>query len=136
MSLIVQKYGGSSVSDADGILRVARRVVETQQAGHQVVVVVSAMGDTTDELLDLSEKINVDPPAREMDILLSAGERISMSLLAMGIHSLGATARSFTGSQAGMFTDSLHGQARIIDVSPSRVKEAVAQGTVAIVAGS
>jgi aspartate kinase len=135
MSLIVQKYGGSSVSDADGILRVAKRVVETQQAGHQVVVVVSAMGDTTDELLDLSEKINIAPPAREMDILLSAGERISMSLLAMGIHSLGATARSFTGSQAGMFTDSLHGQARIIDVSPNRVKDAVDEGNVAIVAG-
>ena len=135
MSLIVQKYGGSSVADAEGILRVARRVVETQRAGNQVVVVVSAMGDTTDELLDLSEQINGEPPAREMDILLSAGERISMSLLAMGIHSAGATAQSFTGSQAGMFTDSLHGDARIIDVSPDRVKDAVDAGDIAIVAG-
>ncbi|MGO1884653.1 MAG: amino acid kinase family protein, partial [Citricoccus sp.] len=135
MSLIVQKYGGSSVADAEGILRVAQRVVDTQQAGHQVVVVVSAMGDTTDELLDLSEQINGEPPAREMDLLLSAGERISMSLLAMGIHSRGATAQSFTGSQAGMFTDSLHGDARIIDVSPDRVKDAVDAGDIAIVAG-
>ncbi|MEO9248133.1 aspartate kinase [Citricoccus nitrophenolicus] len=135
MSLIVQKYGGSSVADAEGILRVAQRVVETQRAGNQVVVVVSAMGDTTDELLDLSEQINGEPPAREMDILLSAGERISMSLLAMGIHSRGATAQSFTGSQAGMFTDSLHGDARIIDVSPDRVKDAVDAGDIAIVAG-
>ncbi len=135
MSLIVQKYGGSSVADAEGILRVAQRVVETQRAGHQVVVVVSAMGDTTDELLDLSEQINAEPPAREMDLLLSAGERISMSLLAMGIHSRGGTAQAFTGSQAGMFTDSLHGDARIIDVSPHRVREAVDDGDIAIVAG-
>ena len=119
MSVIVQKYGGSSVSDAEGIKRVARRIVDTQRAGHQVVVVVSAMGDTTDDLLGLSNQLTSDAPAREMDILLSAGERISMSLLAMAIDAEGATAQSFTGSQAGMFTDSLHGQARIIDVEPS-----------------
>lgn len=135
MSLIVQKYGGSSVADAAGIQRVARRVVETQSAGHQVVVVVSAMGDTTDELLDLAAQVTSQAPAREMDILLSAGERISMSLLAMAIDELGTTAQSFTGSQAGMYTDSLHGQARIIDVSPHRVRVALERGEVAIVAG-
>ena len=135
MSLIVQKYGGSSVSDAAGIQRVARRIVQTQRAGHEVVVVVSAMGDTTDELLDLAAQLTEDAPAREMDILLSAGERISMALLAMAIHAEGSTAQSFTGSQAGMFTDSLHGQARIIDVSPHRVKTAVERGEIAIVAG-
>lgn len=135
MSLIVQKYGGSSVSDAAGIQRVARRIVQTQRAGHEVVVVVSAMGDTTDDLLDLSGQITENAPAREMDILLSAGERISMSLLAMAIHAEGSSAQSFTGSQAGMFTDSLHGQARIIDVSPHRVKTAVERGEIAIVAG-
>ena len=135
MSLIVQKYGGSSVSDAEGIQRVARRIVQTQRAGHEVVVVVSAMGDTTDELLDLAGQLTEDAPAREMDILLSAGERISMSLLAMAIHTEGSSAQSFTGSQAGMFTDSLHGQARIIDVSPHRVKTAVERGEIAIVAG-
>ncbi|MEU3847820.1 aspartate kinase [Micrococcus terreus] len=135
MSLIVQKYGGSSVSDAAGIQRVARRIVQTQRAGHEVVVVVSAMGDTTDELLDLAAQLTEDAPAREMDILLSAGERISMALLAMAIHAEGSSAQSFTGSQAGMFTDSLHGQARIIDVSPHRVKTAVERGEIAIVAG-
>ena len=135
MSLIVQKYGGSSVSDAAGIQRVAQRIVQTQRAGHEVVVVVSAMGDTTDELLDLSAQLTEDAPAREMDILLSAGERISMALLAMAIHAEGSSAQSFTGSQAGMFTDSLHGQARIIDVSPHRVKTAVERGEIAIVAG-
>ncbi|WBL19318.1 aspartate kinase [Citricoccus sp. NR2] len=135
MSLIVQKYGGSSVADAAGIKRVAARIVETQQAGNQVVAVVSAMGDTTDELLDLAAEITDQAPAREMDILLSAGERMSMSLLAMAIDAAGASAQSFTGSQAGMFTDSLHGQARIIDVSPNRVKSALDRGHIAIVAG-
>lgn len=135
MSLIVQKFGGSSVSDADGIKRVAKRVVDTQAAGNDVVVVVSAMGDTTDELLDLAAQITSDPSAREMDMLLSAGERISMSLLAMAIQEHGATAQSFTGSQAGMITDAIHGKARIIDVSPHRVKTALEKGDVAIVAG-
>lgn len=135
MSLIVQKFGGSSVADAAGIMRVARRVVTTAQAGNDVVVVVSAMGDSTDELLDLAAQITTTAPAREMDMLLSAGERISMSLLAMGIHELGAEAQSFTGSQAGLITDSLHGKARIVEVSPHRIRRALDQGQIAIVAG-
>ncbi|RJN32803.1 aspartate kinase [Nesterenkonia natronophila] len=135
MSLIVQKYGGSSVQDAESIKRVARRIVETKHAGNQVVVVVSAMGDTTDDLLDLADAISAKPPLREMDILLSSGERMSMALLAMAIHELGETAQSFTGSQAGMITDAIHGKARIIEVSPLRVQEAVDTGHVGIVAG-
>lgn len=135
MSLIVQKYGGSSVQDAQSIKRVARRIVETKKAGHQVVVVVSAMGDTTDDLLDLAADISSHPPLREMDILLSSGERMSMALLAMAIHELGESAQSFTGSQAGMITDAIHGKARIIEVSPQRVQEAVDAGHVSIVAG-
>ncbi|WP_300344580.1 aspartate kinase [Nesterenkonia sp.] len=135
MSIIVQKYGGSSVQDAESIKRVARRIVDTKRAGHQVVVVVSAMGDTTDDLLDLAADISSAPPLREMDILLSSGERMSMALLAMAIHELGETAQSFTGSQAGMITDALHGRARIIEVSPQRVQEAVDAGYVGIVAG-
>lgn len=135
MSLIVQKFGGSSVQDAESIKRVASRIVESKQAGNQVVVVVSAMGDTTDDLLDLAADITSAPPEREMDILLSSGERMSMALLAMAIHEHGETARSFTGSQAGMITDAIHGKARIIEVSPLRVQEAVDGGHVAIVAG-
>ncbi|PPB48210.1 aspartate kinase [Arthrobacter pityocampae] len=136
MSLIVQKFGGSSVADAEGIKRVARRVVDTQAAGHQVVVVVSAMGDSTDELLDLAGQVSpASSDAREMDMLLSAGERISMALLAMAIHATGASAQSFTGSQAGMITDAIHGKARIIDVSPHRIRTAIEKGDVAIVAG-
>ncbi len=135
MSLIVQKYGGSSVSDAAGILRVARRVVATQNEGHEVVVVVSAMGDTTDELLDLAGEVAEHPPARELDMLMTAGERISMALLAMGISAEGGVAQSFTGSQAGMITDGIHGKARIIDVDPHRVRTALDKGKVAIVAG-
>ena len=135
MSLIVQKFGGSSVADAEGIQRVARRVVATQRAGHEVCVVVSAMGDTTDELLDLAAELTDDAPAREMDILLSAGERISMSLLAMAIDAQGVEARSFTGSQAGMMTDASYGRARIVKVSPDRVRQALDAGSVAIVAG-
>lgn len=135
MSLVVQKFGGSSVSDAEGIKRVAKRVVETQAAGNEVVVVVSAMGDTTDELLDLAGQLTTNAPAREMDMLLSSGERISMSLLAMAIHEQGVTAQSFTGSQAGMITDAIHGKARIIDVSPHRIKTCIERGDVAIVAG-
>ena len=135
MALIVQKYGGSSVADASSIKRVAKRVAEAKRAGHDVVVVVSAMGDTTDELIDLAQQVTPLPPQREMDILLTAGERISMSLLAMAIHNLGVDAKSFTGQQAGVITDEAYGKARIIDVTPSRIRETVARGSVAIVAG-
>ncbi|MCC9174250.1 aspartate kinase [Arthrobacter sp. zg-Y179] len=135
MSLIVQKFGGSSVADAEGIKRVAKRVVDTHAAGNEVVVVVSAMGDSTDELLDLAGQITTLNNAREMDMLLSAGERISMALLAMAINQLGGSAQSFTGSQAGMITDAIHGKARIIDVSPHRIKTAIERGDIAIVAG-
>ncbi|WP_426593372.1 aspartate kinase [Cellulomonas sp. McL0617] len=135
MALIVQKYGGSSVADAASIKRVAKRVTEAKRAGHDVVVVVSAMGDTTDELIDLARQVTPLPPQREMDILLTAGERISMSLLAMAIHNLGVDAKSFTGQQAGVLTDEAYGKARIIDVTPSRIRQTIAQGSVAIVAG-
>ncbi|MFI7615715.1 aspartate kinase [Nonomuraea terrae] len=135
MALVVQKYGGSSVADASCIKRVAQRIVATKKAGNDVVVIVSAMGDTTDELLDLAEQVSPLPPARELDMLLTSGERISMALLAMAIANLGHEARSFTGSQAGVITDSTHGKARIIDVTPSRIQEAIDQGHIAIVAG-
>ncbi|HET7400020.1 MAG TPA: aspartate kinase [Intrasporangium sp.] len=135
MSIVVQKYGGSSVADAESIKRVARRIVETRQAGHSVCVVVSAMGDTTDELLDLAEQVTPTPPARELDMLLTSGERISMALVAMAIAQHGVEARSFTGSQAGVITDAAHGAARIIDVTPGRIEDALAAGHVAIVAG-
>lgn len=135
MALVVQKYGGSSVADASCIKRVAQRIVATKKAGNDVVVVVSAMGDTTDELLDLAQQVSPLPPGRELDMLLTSGERISMALLAMAIANLGHEARSFTGSQAGVITDSTHGRARIIDVTPSRIQEAVDAGQIAIVAG-
>ena len=135
MALVVQKYGGSSVADADGIKRVAQRIVATRKAGHSVVVVVSAMGDTTDELHDLAKQVSPLPPGRELDMLLTAGERISMALLAMAIANLGLEARSFTGSQAGMITDSAHGRARIIDVTPGRISHALDEGAIPIVAG-
>ena len=135
MGLIVQKYGGSSVADAEGLKRVANRIVATKRAGHQVVVVVSAMGDTTDELIDLANQVTPLPNGRELDMLLTAGERISMALLAMAIGNLGNEARSFTGSQAGVITTSAHGRARIIDVTPSRITEALEEGAIAIVAG-
>lgn len=135
MGLIVQKYGGSSVSDAEGMKRVAARIVATKRAGNQVVVVVSAMGDTTDELIDLANQITPMPAGRELDMLLTAGERISMALLAMAISNLGHEARSFTGSQAGVITDSVHGRARIIDITPGRIQEALKEGAIAIVAG-
>jgi aspartate kinase len=135
VALVVQKYGGSSVADADGIKRVAQRIVATRKAGHSVVVVVSAMGDTTDELLDLAAQVSPLPPGRELDMLLTAGERISMALLAMAIANLGLEARSFTGSQAGVITDSTHGKARIIDVTPGRISGALADGAIPIVAG-
>ena len=135
MGLVVQKYGGSSVADAEGIKRVARRIVETRKAGNEVVVVVSAMGDTTDELIDLAEQVSPLPSGRELDMLLTAGERISMALLAMAIGNLGYQARSFTGSQAGVITAAVHGKARIIDVTPGRIRDALDAGAVAIVAG-
>ncbi|HWG94461.1 MAG TPA: aspartate kinase [Mycobacteriales bacterium] len=135
MGLVVQKYGGSSVSDAERIKRVAERIVATRKDGHDVCVVVSAMGDTTDELLDLAQQVSPLPPGRELDMLLTAGERISMALLAMAIQNLGASARSFTGSQAGVITDSVHGKARIIDVTPGRITTALGEGHIAIVAG-
>jgi aspartate kinase len=131
----VQKYGGSSVADADGIKRVAQRIVATRKAGDQVVVVVSAMGDSTDELIDLASQVSPLPPARELDMLLTAGERISMALLAMAIANLGLQARSFTGSQAGVITDDVHGRARIIDIRPSRIASALEEGAIPIVAG-
>ena len=135
MGLVVQKYGGSSVADAEGIKRVARRIVDTKKAGHEVVVVVSAMGDTTDELIDLAEQVSPFPAGRELDMLLTSGERISMALLAMAIKSLGHEAQSFTGSQAGVITDSVHNKARIIDVTPGRIRTALDEGNIAIVAG-
>ncbi|WP_019813844.1 aspartate kinase [Saccharomonospora saliphila] len=135
MALVVQKYGGSSLESADRIKRVAERIVATRKAGNDVVVVCSAMGDTTDELLDLAEQVNPVPPEREMDMLLTAGERISNALVAMAISAQGAEAWSFTGSQAGVVTTSVHGNARIIDVTPSRVTEALEQGYIALVAG-
>ncbi|HEY3734753.1 MAG TPA: aspartate kinase [Streptosporangiaceae bacterium] len=135
MSLFVQKYGGSSVADADGIKRVAQRIVATRKAGHSVVVVVSAMGDGTDELIDLANQVSPLPPGRELDMLLTSGERISMALLAMAIADLGLQGRSFTGSQAGVITDSVHGRARIIDVTPGRIAGALDDGAIPIVAG-
>ena len=135
MALVVQKYGGSSVSDAVSVKRVARRIVETKNEGNDVVVIVSAMGDTTDELIDLAEQVSPNPPGRELDMLLTAGERISMAVLAMAIHDLGVEARSYTGSQAGLITDSSHGRARIIDVTPGRIQAALADGAIPIVAG-
>ena len=135
MALVVQKYGGSSVSDIEAMRRVAKRVVATREAGNTVVVVVSAMGDTTDELLDMAGALSAQPPAREMDILLSAGERISMALLAMAVGELGVPARAYTGAQAGVLTDSKYGRASIVGVLPERIARAVQTGAVAIVAG-
>ncbi|RKW86873.1 aspartate kinase [Corynebacterium diphtheriae] len=135
MALVVQKYGGSSLESAERIRRVAERIVATKKQGHDVVVVCSAMGDTTDELLDLAAQVNPVPPAREMDMLLTAGERISNALVAMAIESFGAKAQSFTGSQAGVITTELHGNARIVDVTPGRVREALDEGKICLVAG-
>jgi aspartate kinase len=132
---MVQKYGGSSVADAERIKRVAERIVASRKAGNDVVVIVSAMGDTTDELLDLAHQVSPLPPGRELDMLLTSGERISMALLAMAIHNLGYEARSYTGSQAGVITTSAHGRARIIDVTPGRLRTALDEGAIAIVAG-
>ncbi|AEF38694.1 aspartate kinase [Hoyosella subflava] len=135
MALVVQKYGGSSVQSAERIKRVAERIVETKRQGHDVVVVVSAMGDTTDDLLQLAADVSPAPHPREMDMLLTAGERISNALVAMAIHALGAEARSFTGSQAGVITTQSHGKAKIIDVTPGRVRTALDEGSIVLVAG-
>jgi aspartate kinase len=135
VGIVVQKYGGSSVADAEGVKRVAQRIVDAKRAGNEVVVVVSAMGDTTDELIDLAQQVSPMPPPRELDMLLTAGERISMALLAMAVGNLGHEARSFTGSQAGVITDESHGRAKIIDVTPGRIQAALDEGAIAIVAG-
>ena len=131
MALIVQKYGGSSVADTESIKRVAKRVVETEKKGNKVAVVVSAMGDTTDDLIDQALSIDSNPPEREMDMLMTAGERISMSLLAMAIHAEGSRAHSFTGQQAGFLTDARYGAAHIKAVKPDRVKNALSLGDIA-----
>jgi aspartate kinase len=135
VGIVVQKYGGSSVADAAGIKRVAQRIVATKKSGKDVVVVVSAMGDTTDELRDLAEQVTPLPPPRELDMLLTAGERISMALVAMAIQQLGYEARSYTGSQAGVITTPEHGKAKIIDIKPGRIEQALGDGAIAIVAG-
>ncbi|MDO5747787.1 MAG: aspartate kinase [Actinomycetaceae bacterium] len=135
MALIVQKYGGSSVEDTESLQRVAKRVAQTHKAGHQVVVVVSAMGDTTDDLLDMASSITPEAPKRELDILLSAGERISMALLAMAINEQNVPAMAYTGAQAGIRTDTRYGKASIVGMVPERVVRAINDGHVAIVAG-
>jgi aspartate kinase len=135
VSIVVQKYGGTSVADAVRIMNVARRIVATAEKGHQVCAVVSARGDTTDELLELAREISPDPPEREMDMLLSTGERISCALLAMAIDRLGGQAVSFTGSQAGIITDTVHTKARILDIRAFRVQEALDSGHIVLVAG-
>jgi len=133
--LVVQKYGGSSVANVERIQKVAERVVGYRKKGFSLVVVVSALGDTTDELIELANKISADPPEREMDMLLSTGEQISVALLAMAIHKLGAEAISFTGAQVGIITDSSHTRARIIKISADKIKEELKKGKVVIVAG-
>jgi aspartate kinase len=135
MTLVVQKYGGTSVADADRIRAVAEHVVHTKRQGHDVVVVVSAMGKTTDSLLRLAHDVSPEPHLRELDMLISAGERISMALLCMAIHDMGVHATSFTGSQAGIVTDSTHGKAKIIEVRADRLRDGLAQGHVVVVAG-
>ncbi|MGH8931520.1 MAG: aspartate kinase [Egibacteraceae bacterium] len=133
--IVVQKYGGTSVADTDRIRAVAERIAQAKRAGHEVVAVVSAMGKTTDHLLSQAKELSPIPPARELDMLLTAGERISMALLAMAIYEHGFTALSLTGSQAGIITDAVHGKARIIDITPGRITSGLALGQVVIVAG-
>ena len=135
MGRVVQKYGGSSVADANSIKRVAKRIVATKKEGHDVVVVISAMGDTTDELMSLALEVSPLPPPRELDMLLTAGERMSAALLAMAIHDQGMHARSLTGSQAGIITTGTHGNARIIDITPGRITTALDRNDIVIVAG-
>ena len=135
MSLVVQKYGGTSVADTDRMRAVAGHIAKTRRDGYDVVVVVSAMGDTTDDLVRLASQVSPQPPLRELDMLLTAGERISMSLLSMAIHDLGLPAESFTGSQAGIVTDTSHGRAKILEVRADRLRDSLARGQVVIVAG-
>ncbi|HET9129261.1 MAG TPA: aspartate kinase [Propionibacteriaceae bacterium] len=135
MGRIVQKFGGSSVADAESIKRVARRIVATKQAGHEVVIVISAMGDTTDELMDLALQVSPQPEPRELDMLLTTGERQSAALLAMALSDLGVSAKSYTGSQAGVITTGTHGNARIIDITPGRIVQSLEDGDIVIVAG-
>src|SRR5882672_6841218 len=135
LSLVVQKFGGSSVATAERIMAAARKAIRAKQAGHQVIVVVSARGDTTDELIELAKELSDQPPAREMDMLLSTGEQISIALMAMAIHTLGERAISFTGAQVGIVTDSTHGKARIKSISTTRMRQALAGGSIVIVAG-
>ena len=135
MPIVVQKYGGSSVAEVEKIRKVARKVKETRERGYQVVVVVSAMGDTTDELLALAKQVSPDPARRELDMLLTCGERISMALLSMALQELGVPAISFTGSQSGIITNDAHSQARIVEVRPYRIQDELEQGKVVIVAG-
>jgi aspartate kinase len=134
-SLIVQKFGGSSVANPERIQRVAQRVVETKRQGHNVVGVVSALGDTTDELVELAGQISQQPPERELDMLMATGEQVSVALLAMAIHELGESAISFTGAQVGILTDSTHTKARLLDINAKRIREELAKGRVVIVAG-
>src|SRR3989338_7214281 len=135
MALIVQKYGGSSLADVEKIKNVARRVAKTRKDGNQVVVVVSAMGDTTDDLIELAHQITPAPDEREMDMLLSTGEQVSVALLAIAIHGFGAGAKSFTGPQVGILTDKFHMKARILDINGERIRKALCEGDVVIVAG-
>src|SRR5258708_24288794 len=135
MSIVVQKYGGSSVADVTRIRKVAERVMETQRSGRDVVVVVSAMGDTTDELLALAKQVSPNPDRRELDMLLTTGERISMALLSIAIRELGGDAISFTGSQSGIITNDRHVDARIIEVRPVRVQDELARGKIVVIAG-
>ena len=135
MGRIVQKFGGSSVADADSIKRVARRIARTRADGHDVIIVISAMGDTTDELMDLALQVSPQPKSRELDMLLTTGERQSAALLAMALSDLGVEAVSYTGSQAGIITTATHGNARIIDITPGRIVRSLDEGSVVIVAG-
>jgi len=135
MSIVVQKYGGSSVADVNKLRQVAERVMQTRHAGHDVVVVVSAMGDTTDELLSLAKQVSANPDRRELDMLLTTGERISMALLSIAIRDLGGDAISFTGSQSGIITNDRHVDARIIEVRPVRVQDELARGKIVVIAG-
>lgn len=133
--MIVQKFGGSSVADASCIRRVALRVLQTQRLGHRVVVIVSAMGDTTDNLIDLAHRITKAPSDREMDMLMATGEQVSVAMLAMALHALGAKAVSLTGPQAGIFTDGMHRKAKIMGINPERIWKHVRSGQIVIVAG-
>ena len=135
MALIVQKYGGTSVADPERMRNVARHIAATRADGNQLVIVVSAMGKATDNLLDLARQVSSAPAGREMDMLLTTGERISMSLLCMALHDLGVDAMSFTGSQVGIITDTVHGRAKILEIKGDRVREALSEGKVAVVAG-